>query len=73
MTDGIAAGATEARGHAGLCKSVSVDFPGTVASHLHAHRHNMTRNGLALNSLNPDALLLENTALEGRYCLISVR
>lgn len=73
MTDGVAAGATEARGHAGLCKGVSADFPGTVASHLHAHRDNMTRHDLALNYLNSDALLLENTVLKGRYCLVSVR
>lgn len=73
MTDGVAAGATEARGHAGLCKSVSAEFPGTVASHLHEHRHNMTRHDLALNYLNSDALLLENTVLKGRYCLVSVR
>ncbi|XP_063592904.1 nose resistant to fluoxetine protein 6-like [Penaeus indicus] len=73
MTDGVAAGATEARGHAGLCKRVSADFPGTVASHLHAHRDNMTRHDLALNYLNSDALLLENTVLKGRYCLVSVR
>lgn len=73
VADGVAAGATEARGHPELCEGVSTHFPGALSSHLERSRLQLALYNLTLATFPPEVLQQQDTTLRGQYCLVSIR
>lgn len=73
VADGVAAGATEARGHPDLCAGVSAQFPGSLTHHLEHHRLQLALHNISMAAFAPEMLQQQDTVLRGQYCLVSIR
>ncbi|CAL4142083.1 unnamed protein product [Meganyctiphanes norvegica] len=73
LPDGYGAGATEARGHAGLCRTVEAEFSGPLSAHLHRYRDNLLSFNTSYQHLVRGLQGQHNTSFKGKYCLVNIR